>query len=120
MFCVFRIRMSEYKPGTGWIDDGYIYGVDRSAVERERQRRLTTCYHEAEKAEGSSAEIVIVHESFLRDLKITPVLSTIRGSHPADQGTLQNYKETIKPHGKNGLVATREQLSNANALSTVQ
>lgn len=99
MYCVFRIKLEEYVPGQGWVDDGAIYSIDQIKLKNEVERRLTSCYFSQERVQAGKQEIVRVHETFLRDLKTTPVLSTIKGLHPADQGTLEEYK-TAFPHLK--------------------
>lgn len=96
MYAVYRVCMKEYIPGVGWIDDGCIYSTQEHVVEQERDRRKNLFYQESGNAHGSIAEIVIVHESFLRDLHIHPILSTMKGPHPADQGLLSEHKAKVK------------------------
>jgi hypothetical protein len=95
MYAVYRIEIEEYSPGIGWIDDGCIYSTDKIKAEREAQRRLLTCNCNQERSRASQAKIVVVHETFLRDLKTTPVLSTIKGLHPADRGLLKEYSAAV-------------------------
>jgi hypothetical protein len=96
MYCVYRIKIEEYRPGFGWADDGCIYSLDKVKLEEEAQRRVMTTHHDHERVRSGKMEIVIVHETFLRDLKTTPVLSTLEGTHPADEGTLLEHKDTFK------------------------
>lgn len=96
MFAAYRVQIEEYVPGQGWVDDGYLYSPDQIKLKAEVERRLTSCYFNQERVRASEEKIVIVHETFLRDLKTTPVLSTIKGLHPADQGTLEEHKKTFK------------------------
>lgn len=96
MFAVYRIQIEEYQPGFGWVDDGYLYSTDQIKLKTEVERRLTSCYFNQERVRAGSSQIVVVHETFLRDLKTTPVLSTVKGMHPADLGPLKEYKEKVK------------------------
>jgi hypothetical protein len=96
MYAVYRIQIEEYQPGFGWIDDGCVYSTDQIKLKNEVERRLTSCYHNQERVRAGTSQIVVVHETFLRDLKTTPVLSTMKGFHPADLGLLKDYKEKVK------------------------
>jgi hypothetical protein len=100
MYCVYRIFIEEYFPGRGWCDDGYIYGTDRLKVQKEAERRVMLCYNGQERTRAGEPKIVVVHETFLRDLKRTPVLSTIKGLHPADMGFLSDYNASRRSHRK--------------------
>lgn len=91
MYCVYRIFLEEHVPGKGWCDDGYIYSTDKIKLQQEAERRATACFHDKERVRYGGAKIVVVHETFLRDLKITPVLSTVQGIHPADFGLMYEY-----------------------------
>ena len=114
MYCVYRVCMKEYLPGVGWIDDGCIYSTQQYLVEKERERRIAMAgYQEAGNYHGSKAEIVVVHETFLSSLKTTPVLSTMKGTHPADQGLLSDKKAEIKK------IPARRPVRNTNVLSAV-
>ena len=88
MYCVYRIRIEEYWPGSGWTDDGCIYSADKVKLEREARRRLAQCRYDTGKFRAGKVEIVLVHETFLHELKTNPVLSTLVGPHPADKGAL--------------------------------
>ena len=109
--------MKEYIPGMGWVDDGYIYSAQQFSVEAERERRRLSCYQESGNVHGSKAEIVVVHETFLRDLKTTPVLSTVKGKHPADQGLLEDYKVRMAKAGTLGFDPVAQLARNTSALS---
>jgi hypothetical protein len=91
MYCVYRILVEEYVPGKGWCDDGYLYSTDKAMLQSEAWCRVTAWRHDRERFRCGDAKIVVVHETFLRDLKITPVLSTIQGTHPADFGLMREY-----------------------------
>jgi hypothetical protein len=113
MYCVFRIRMEEYIPGLGYQDDGCIYSLNKIALVAEAERRTHVFAQGGEKVKANSMEIVIVHESFLANLRFTPVLSTTNGKHPADQGTLAESNDSFKYQR---LHARREQ-DKANGIS---
>ena len=98
MFAVYRIKLEEYRSGGNWLDDGCLYGTQLHMVEREAERRKMVAGLDHDTIRASKPEIVVVHETFLRDLKTTPVMSSLKGTHPADMGLLQEYKQNKSIH----------------------
>ena len=95
MYACYRVQMKEYDAVRGWVDDGYIYSLDEYLLMEERDRRIrcaapSPSYDDI--VEGGLPEIVAIHESLARDLGRTPVLATVKGTHPADQGVKPSIK----------------------------
>lgn len=123
MYCTYRVEIQEYRPGQGWVDDGCLYSTDKLKLNAEVNRRITTCYCEQEKVRASDSKIVVVHETFLRDLKRTPVLSTMYGHHPADLGELADYNKKRRESCMTDTYvppASFEYLNNTNSPSAVR
>lgn len=96
MYACYRVKMEEHIPGFGWKDDGFIYCLDQHPLQKEVERRNLHAFSDGMNVKSSKPEIVIIHKSFLEDLKRTPVLASLQGTHPADQGPLPSYREALR------------------------